>query len=76
MEKIKALMEGITQDVIACLVEEENFSIENAMDAMYNSEVFAKLSDLDTGLYRESPDYVAALLKDELAHGKLVQDEI
>jgi len=76
MDKIKALIEGVTQDVITYLVEEENFSIEKAMDAVYNSEVFDKLSDTETGLYRESPAYVAALLKDELANGEFIQIEV
>jgi hypothetical protein len=76
MDKIKALTEGITQDVIACLVEEDNISIEKAMDTVYNSEVFVKLSDKETGLYRESSDYVASLLEDELANGKLAQKEV
>jgi len=76
MDKIKALIEGVTQDVITYLVEEENFSIEKAMDAVYNSEVFDKLSDTETGLYRESSAYVAGLLKDELANGGFIQIEV
>ena len=76
MDKIKALIEGITQDIIAYLVEDENDTIEQAMDKLYSSEVFSKLADRETGLYRESSSYVFGLLKSELAHGKLVQEEI
>jgi len=76
MDKVKALMEGVTQDVIAYLVEEDNISIEKAIDTVYNSEVFVKLSDSETGLYRESSAYVTALLRDELANGKLTQIEV
>jgi len=76
MDKVKALIEGVTQDIITYLVEEENLSIEKAMDAVYNSEVFDKLSDTETGLYRESPAYVAGLLKDELANGEFIQIEV
>ncbi|MDR1953847.1 MAG: hypothetical protein LBQ21_05150 [Clostridiales Family XIII bacterium] len=76
MDKVKALIEGVTQDVIAYLVEEENVPIDKAVDKMYNSELFIKLSDRETGLYRESPAYVTSLLKDELANGKLIQTEI
>jgi len=76
MDKVKALMEGVTQDVIAYLVEEDNISIERAMDILYNSEVFVKLSDEETGLYRESSAYVASLLRDELANGRITQTEI
>ncbi|MCL2825591.1 MAG: hypothetical protein FWD57_16485 [Polyangiaceae bacterium] len=76
MDIVKALMEGVTQDVIAYLVEEDNISIKKAMDTVYNSEIFVKLSDSETGIYRESPAYVTALLRDELANGKLTQIEV
>ena len=76
MDKIKALVEGVTQDIIAYIVEEDGFSIEQAMDCVYNSEVFSKLCDRETGLYRESSAYVFTLLKDELANGKLIQLEV
>ena len=76
IDKVKALTEGVTQDIIAFLVEEDNISIEKAMDTLYNSELFAKLSDSETGLYRESSAYATELLRDELANGKLIQNEI
>jgi hypothetical protein len=76
MDKVKALIEGVTQDVIAYLVEEDQIQIEKAVDVLYNSEVFVKLSDSATGLYRESSAYVTALLRDELAKGKFTQTEV
>ena len=76
MDRVKALTEGVTQDVIAYIVEDEGVLIEQAMSILYNSEVFTKLLDRETGLYRESSAYVAGLLKDELANGKLVQSEV
>jgi len=76
MDIIKALIEGVTQDVIADLVEENCTSIEKAMDTLYNSEIFEKLCDSETGIYRESSAYVGVLLRDEIAHGKLIQIEV
>jgi len=76
MDIIKALIEGVTQDVIADLVEENCTSIEKAMDMLYNSETFEKLCDSETGIYRESSAYVGVLLRDEIAHGKLIQIEV
>ena len=76
MDKVKALIEGVTQDSIAYLVEEDNMPIEKAMDILYNSEIFTKLSDKEIGLYRESSAYVIALLRDELANGKIIQAEV
>jgi len=72
----KALIEGVTQDIISYLVEDDNMSIEQAMRKLYNSTLFEKLSDIETGLYRESSAYVYSLLKDEMAYGKFVQIEV
>jgi len=76
MDKVKALTEGVTQDIITYLVEENDISIEKAMDMLYNSEIFEKLNDSETGLYRESSAYVAVLLMDELANGRITQIEV
>jgi hypothetical protein len=46
------------------------------MDVVYGSVLFEKLSDPETGLYRESSAYVYGLLVDELKTGKFVQNEI
>lgn len=75
MNVIKALIEGITQDLIVFLVEDREVIIEEAMKLVYNSAIFEKLSNPDTGLYRESSAYVYELLKDELKEGKLIQKE-
>ena len=72
----KALFEGVTQDIIAYLVEDNNVPIEQAMETLYKSTLFEKLSDTETGLYRESSAYVYTLLKDELVNGKFVQIEV
>jgi hypothetical protein len=76
LEKIKALTEGVTQDLITYLVEDEKLSVETAMDKVYNSTLFDKLSDSETGLYRESSAYCYSLLRDELDKGEFVQNEV
>ena len=76
METCKALVEGITQDIISFLVEDKNIPIKEAMETLYQSILFDKLSDQETGLYRESAGYVYALLKDELKNKIFIQAEI
>jgi hypothetical protein len=76
MNVINALIEGVTQDLIAYLVEDRKIEIAKAMDMVYNSTTYEKLTDPDTGLYREGSAYVYELLKDELSEGKLIQKEI
>lgn len=75
MNVIKELIEGITQDLIKYLCEEENYKLEDTMETVYNSIVFEMLTDAETGLYRESSSYVYELLKDEITIGKIIQKE-
>jgi hypothetical protein len=76
MEIKKVLMEGIIQDLINYLCDEKNISINESMSTVYNSIVYTKLYDEDTGLYRESSSYIYELLKDEIEDGCLNQKEI
>ena len=76
MNVVNALIEGITQDVIAYLVEDNDISINQAMDIVYNSVLFEKLSDAETGLYREGSAYVYSLLLDELKNSVFLQFEL
>lgn len=48
------------------LMEDCGMSIEDALNAVYNSTVYERLLNRSTGLYRESPAYVYELLKKEL----------
>jgi len=75
MNIVKALIEGITQDLVIFVVDDKENDIEEAMKLVYNSTTFEKLSNPDTGLYRESSAYVYELLKDELKEGKIIQKE-
>lgn len=76
MDTKKILIEGIIQDLIKYLCEDKGVVIEEALDMVYNSEVFQRVSDVETGLYRESSSYIYELLKDELSDGKIIQKEI
>ena len=70
------LMEFITQRIIQYLVKDQDMEVDEAMNLVYNSIVFEKLHDEETGLYLEGPLYVYDLLKNEIRNGRLVQEEI
>jgi hypothetical protein len=74
--KIGVMMDFVTSAVITCIMEDENLSASDAMKIFYNSQVFDRLCDVETGLYRESGGYVYDLYKIEKEHGRLVQMEI
>ena len=81
-KKIEYLIEGISKDIIAYLMEdnvaylmEDNgMKMTDAISVFHNSETFAKLSDPNTGLYIESSAYVYEILKSELKMGKITQE--
>ena len=75
-QKQKMMIEFTIQDLVKYLVDDRQCSIREAMTLVYNSELFEKLLDVETGLYLESPLYVYDILKDELVAGHLVQNEV
>jgi hypothetical protein len=76
MSKPEQLMEYIVRDVIEYYVALEKLDMKTAMVQFYNSEVFGKLHDVETGLYLCSSAYVYDLFLDEIQNGKIVQLEI
>lgn len=76
MCKKAQLIEYVIQDIVDMFATDQNIEYDDAMNKFYNSEVFVKLQDKETGLYLESPEYVYDLFKDELNFGHIVQAEI
>ena len=74
--KIRIMMDFVTGTVVSCIINDTGLSPAEAMKAFYNSQVFNRLCDIETGLYRESGGYVYDLYKIEVKHGRLVQLEI
>jgi hypothetical protein len=76
MTKSDYLIECIVRDVISNIVSEQGKAIADAMAQFYNSAVFEKLQDIETGLYFCSSAYVYDLYLDEMQYGKIIQKEI
>ena len=76
MGKQEQLMEYIVQDIVDMFSSDQNIEYDEAMNRFYNSEVFEKLQDKETGLYMESSEYVYDLFRDEMNFGHIVQAEI
>ena len=70
--QIGILINARIKDMAMWLMEDFKYSLEEALDCVYNSELFERLQDLETGLYYESSGYNYELLKDELKYGKIV----
>lgn len=70
-EHFQYLKEGLVADLVNRVMEDYHFDMKKALDVVYSSVLFEKLSDPNTGLYKEGPAYVYSFLKDELALGRL-----
>lgn len=70
-KRMQYLVEGITKDVIAYLMEDEGYTLQQALNVFHNSETFVKLSNEESGLYIESSAYVYEILKAELKFGRI-----
>ena len=76
MSKQDQIIEYIIQDIVDMLATDQNIEYDEAMNKFYNSKVFEKLQDKETGLYLESSEYVYDLFKDEMNFGHIIQAEI
>ena len=76
MGKEQQMIEYMVQDLVEILTETQGIEYDMAMCTIYDSQVYDKLVDIETGLYRESPSYVYGLLQDELNFGHIVQAEV
>ena len=75
MGKQEQLIEYIVQDIVDMFSSDQDIEYDEAMNKFYNSKVFEKLQDKETGLYMESSEYVYDLFKDEINFGRIVQAE-
>ena len=61
------LIETLCEDLVSMIMQNYHLSVQDAMDKLYKSQTFAKIEDLQTGLYYQSPVYVFEFLKEEFA---------
>lgn len=69
--KIKFLIDSLVEDMAKYLMEEKSLSLIDALDTIYNSQTYEKITDLSTGLYFHSSDYNYNLLQHEMKYGKV-----
>ena len=61
-QEFKYMKEHLTAKMIQILTEEKGCSFEEAVDRVYTSPVYEKLSNVDTGLFSQSPRYILSYL--------------
>jgi len=70
-KETKFLLDTLTKKLVLKVMEEFGYSITEAMDVVYNSQLYEKVLDLETGLYYQSAGYNYELLRNELLTGKV-----
>ena len=65
-QQIRFMIEDMSFELLMILMQDSNMDLSKAMDTLYNSETFERLSNIKTGLYYQSPGYVYDFLKKEL----------
>ena len=60
------MVETMTRDLVARLMEERSLTMRKAMDIVYSSRTYEALQNLNTGLYFQSPAYVYDVLEEEI----------
>lgn len=70
--QIGILLNARIKDMAIWLMEDFKYSLEEALDCVYNSELFEKLQDIETGLYYQSSGYNYELLKEEMKYGRIL----
>ncbi len=60
------MKEDLTAELVKILIEEQHYSMEKALDAVYNSDTFRHLQNTATGYYYQSVGYLYDDLSKEL----------
>jgi hypothetical protein len=61
----KHLIIYVARDVVGFISRENNLPVDAAMEAFFESQIFEKLQDTESGLYTESASYVYEMYKAE-----------
>ncbi|MDE7413045.1 MAG: hypothetical protein K2N05_04535 [Muribaculaceae bacterium] len=71
VKDIQIELDFLATDLIQMLMETYGWDMLKALDVLYNSTTYAKLSDPECGLYFQSAVYVFDFLKNEIETGKI-----
>ncbi|MCR4773207.1 MAG: hypothetical protein K5854_02465 [Prevotella sp.] len=64
--QLQFIINNDVEQIVLYLRQDYGYSIIDAFGCIYNSEIYQKLTDTNTGLYLQSPDYIYDYLKEEI----------
>ncbi len=70
-DEARFLIDSLVEQLTLMAVEEYKLSVPQALQLVYNSQLYEKITDLETGLYYQSAEYNYELLRHEMKYGKI-----
>lgn len=65
------MIEEIAKDIVCLLIEEKGMTMREALQTLYTSDTYARLTETGNQLYTQSTNYVYEYLENELATGRM-----
>lgn len=69
--EIEFIINCDVEKIVSLLQEDYGMTILDAFDTIYNSRIYKKLIDTETGLYIQSPLYIYEYLKEEIGEPQM-----
>ena len=69
--EFRLLVELTTADLVNMLINEHNYTLEQAMDLVYNSDTYKALNTPECNFFFQSPGYVYDFLNNEIKTGRM-----
>jgi hypothetical protein len=70
-EQTKFLIDSLVEQLALWAMRDYRLSMVEALQLVFNSQLYEKVLDLETGLYYQSAAYNYGLLKHEVDYGKI-----
>lgn len=71
-EETRFLIDSLVEQLALMVMDEYKLPMQKALELVYNSQLYDKIMDLETGLYYQSARYNYELLRHEVRYGKIV----
>lgn len=71
-EETRFLIDSLVEQLTLMAMDEYKLPMLKALELVYNSQLYDKIMDLETGLYYQSARYNYELLRHEVRYGKIV----
>ena len=65
-DQLQFIINSDVEQMVSRLQSDKGMFLDDAFSRVYNSNIYKKLLNVDTGLYLQSADYIYDYLKEEL----------